>query len=573
MPSRWAVASLLALFGPPSLVDAELFDAPTPANFVRRSSMRATVLGNHVYIDGGEISQLVDGKLPAWDINPVNSTLSIDLSKSWTSSDVSFRTISKPGPSLGKATLWTDTAAGRFYTWGGMWSRGLNMTRPRGIWRFDADKSGGGAWSLETPTNFALFIGLHPGEQGAFAHTNNTGFLIGGLASGWTELGRGPAEALPGMVTFDMETKIFRNGTTNYSPFDTLVGATAQYIPSYGPNGLILVLGGHAPLVGKEYSLDDAPPFDLQNLTFFDPSTKEAYWQESTGDIPPSPRTLFCTVGFQVPGGGYDIFLFGGSNARDKYEYEDAYVLSLPGFVWTKVPTPPAGPRHSHTCVSAGNRQVLSIGGLAGDWRTADTAPQGLLLFDMATMAWKDSYDTNAAAYEQAEVIKSWYGNGSQERVQWTSDKVKALFVAASESSPSPTPTPIVSVEPTTATSPPVGAIVGGVVGGIAGLAALVAVAWVLLRRRTKNPSYSATPRPQGYDFVSKEADDDGPAGPYTRIAAAEVDVGSGYSELLGSARHGGIASGQPAVRPPAFELDQRAIPRELPAESPWQAR
>jgi hypothetical protein len=70
MPSRWAVASLLALLGPASLVDAELLDAPTPANFVRRASMRAAVLGNHVYIDGGEISQLVDGKLPAWDINP-----------------------------------------------------------------------------------------------------------------------------------------------------------------------------------------------------------------------------------------------------------------------------------------------------------------------------------------------------------------------------------------------------------------------------------------------------------------------------------------------------------------------
>ena len=64
------------------------------------------------------------------------------------------------------------------------------------------------------------------------------------------------------------------------------------------------------------------------------------------------------------------------------------------------------------TCVSAGNRQVLSIGGFAGDWTAADPAPQGLLLFDMATMTWKDSYDANAAAYEQAEVIKSWYGNG-----------------------------------------------------------------------------------------------------------------------------------------------------------------
>lgn len=37
--------------------------------------MRATVLGDYIYVDGGEITQLVDGKLPAWDINPGLFTL------------------------------------------------------------------------------------------------------------------------------------------------------------------------------------------------------------------------------------------------------------------------------------------------------------------------------------------------------------------------------------------------------------------------------------------------------------------------------------------------------------------
>jgi hypothetical protein len=270
--------------------------------------MRATVLGSYVYVDGGEISQLDDstGVLPEWDINPVNSTLSLDMTRSWTTLDVSFRSIPKPGPTTGKAVLWTDAASNQLYSWGGMWSHGLNMSRSQ-VWRFTADGTGGGTSSVESPANPAEFGELHAGEQSAFAEANGTAFSIGGLASGWTELNRLVTQAVPGTVTFDMRTKMFRNETGG--PFNTVVGAAAQYIPSYGPNGLVMVLGGQAPVADRPYNLGDAPAFDLRNLTFFDPVTREAYWQMSTGDVPPSPRILFCTVGFQVPGGGggYDM--------------------------------------------------------------------------------------------------------------------------------------------------------------------------------------------------------------------------------------------------------------------------
>jgi len=55
--------TLLALLGlAPSV--AALSDVPTPGNYVRRSVAKATVLGNFVYVDGGEISQLgADGKI------------------------------------------------------------------------------------------------------------------------------------------------------------------------------------------------------------------------------------------------------------------------------------------------------------------------------------------------------------------------------------------------------------------------------------------------------------------------------------------------------------------------------
>jgi hypothetical protein len=54
-----------------------------------------------------------------------------------------------------------------------------------------------------------------------------------------------------------------------------------------------------------------------------------------------------------------------------------------------------------------GKRQVLTIGGTGGS--EADPAPQGLLLFDMTALEWKDSYDANAAAYERNETVQKWY--------------------------------------------------------------------------------------------------------------------------------------------------------------------
>jgi hypothetical protein len=42
---------------------AGLPDVPAPENFVRRMWARVTVLGDYVYVDGGQLTQKVDGKL------------------------------------------------------------------------------------------------------------------------------------------------------------------------------------------------------------------------------------------------------------------------------------------------------------------------------------------------------------------------------------------------------------------------------------------------------------------------------------------------------------------------------
>ena len=53
----------IALSGLARLEGARALDVPGPSQFLRHAFPAVAVLGDYVYIDGGEISQLVDGQL------------------------------------------------------------------------------------------------------------------------------------------------------------------------------------------------------------------------------------------------------------------------------------------------------------------------------------------------------------------------------------------------------------------------------------------------------------------------------------------------------------------------------
>lgn len=238
----------------------------------------------------------------------MNSTLSIDLSKSWSNTGVVINVIPKKRPTSTKANqvLWTDPSSDTFYIFGGKWLFGENMNETE-VWKFTADGKGRGDWALQEPANPSLFNGHVPSEFGVFATANGTGFQIGGLASGWTQIRRASSQAVPGMLAFNMKTKVWSNGTEGFSPVGTISGGSAHYVPSFGPRGLVMVMGGQSFAVDGEIKRETAKYFDLRNLTFFDPQTKTQYWQITTGDIPPWPRSGFCTAGFQNTDGGYEM--------------------------------------------------------------------------------------------------------------------------------------------------------------------------------------------------------------------------------------------------------------------------
>ncbi|KAK4223302.1 hypothetical protein QBC38DRAFT_334075, partial [Podospora fimiseda] len=411
MRSPNQVAACLCAFM--SAAAAVLVEVPTPENFLRRSMARAALLGKYVYIDGGLITQLEDGELRGRGQNQANTTISIDMSKSWDAKTVVLRSLTnKRAPIKANQVLWPDPTGESFYTFAGQSWLGQGMTDSE-VWKFSADGSGGGSWSQVEPANPVVLRSIKQTEHAAVAFTNDTGFAIGGHATGWTEKDRQTTQAIPGIASFNFRTKTFSN--TTESPFeDPVIGGQARFVEGFGENGLIFMLGGVTIPVDKYSSVSSSAAVDFSTLRFFDPVTKEVYSQKTTGESPPAPRVNFCNVGFKTPDGGYEIFVFAGGNERDKITYDDAYVLSLPGFVWNKLPVSPAGTRLHHSCVAVGTRQVLVVGGTTGSgMKIPDPAPQGLQIFDMTKWEWSFTYESNdGGVYESGKAIKEWYEKG-----------------------------------------------------------------------------------------------------------------------------------------------------------------
>ena len=67
-----------------------------------------------------------------------------------------------------------------------------------------------------------------------------------------------------------------------------------------------------------------------------------------------------------------------------------------------------------HACASAGNRQMLAVGGVEEEWmwETPDPWRWSVGVLDMTELKWKDDYDGDAGEYEAADLVKQWYSDG-----------------------------------------------------------------------------------------------------------------------------------------------------------------
>lgn len=241
----------------------------------------------------------------------MNSTLSFNISTSWETAKVNIRHFDKSAPKLSRQVLWKGEDPNVYWIWGGRTIRKIDRDSidKDTIWRFTANGDGGGDWSSEIPSGSDDFDEMHLPSRSTYVTYKNTGFSLGGeqIPDSDPDI-EWEMQPVQGMITFDLKSKTYSNESTpDVSPYGTLVGATAEYVPIFGDNGLIMILGGYG------YTLDvgsrtpeHTRRFD--NITYFDPESREWGWQLATGDIPP-PRVDHCSVGVGSGGDTYEMYV------------------------------------------------------------------------------------------------------------------------------------------------------------------------------------------------------------------------------------------------------------------------
>ncbi len=107
-----------------------------------------------------------------------------------------------------------------------------------------------------------------------------------------------------------------------------------------------------------------------------------------------------------------------------------------PLFTWFKSNFPAAQARFAHSCNLAADdsRQIIVVGGYQYYDNIAfydrDVFTQGLALFDVSEMSWKDRYNADAAPYATPRMIKEHYGqNGREPQTGWADSTVESWFL------------------------------------------------------------------------------------------------------------------------------------------------
>ncbi|KAI9760361.1 MAG: hypothetical protein M1840_002554 [Geoglossum simile] len=465
-----------------------------PDGFQRWFWQSSVIVGDWLYIDGGEIyTSQKKGS------SPLNKTFAIPLSASWTSSSVEAVVNDKPtGLDYSrKPAVWYDPVDGSVFSWGGFTYSNANS---KTMWAFRPDGRGGAVWEQRYSSNSSFWTHFtSPG--GSLAATTPLGFysLGGALIKN-----NSPNFAMPGLVVYDFREKTWSNlSAAAYASCGCAVLGQAQFVPRFGQDGLLTMLGGDSP--DDHIYKTGGSIKDLSNVTVYDIHNQMWYYQTATGDVPP-PREQFCMVSaLGTDNSTYEIFLYGGisTSAQGKVadpEYAQVYILSLPAFTWIRAPNSTVQRLFGHSCQVIGRRQMIVIGGSnpqSGEAR--NIWPNGLGVFDMTSLQWTSGYDAEAKSYIQPDIVKKYYDQNTRYPATWDVPALATVFGA-----------PLVKTSPT-ATVPPfgaskrppsqsaaaakgrrklnVGAIAGGVAGGVIGLLLLLALGkYFLYRRQHKLP-------------------------------------------------------------------------------------
>lgn len=281
---------------------ADLFpEAPSPENFIQRAFHSSVLLGDHVFIDGGEITQKINGTT----VKAItNVTLTIDMRNSWTNDSITFGIIPRIGPpTMNLEVLWPTADNNSFFVFGGETSFIAVPPIPPElqVWEFLRDGSNG-SWTNFEPNGYSGFSNLTRPDGALGVTMGNTGYILGGFESQHSnpDITSTGDTSVPGMVAFNMTSGRWTNTTTpsNLVRRSGKNGILAS-VPSFGPSGLLLAVGTGSNLEG---------PLHFDNITLYEPINKTWHYQTASGSIPEG-RDKACAVGIQGDNGTYEMLV------------------------------------------------------------------------------------------------------------------------------------------------------------------------------------------------------------------------------------------------------------------------
>ncbi|KAI0172231.1 hypothetical protein GGR52DRAFT_580844 [Hypoxylon sp. FL1284] len=390
----------------------------SPTDVCTRWAAQSASINGTLYYYGGRSKTTGDQESNTWN----NDFLTLDLTKSWDISSPALNGLPQPSgpPAVSLGYLWNDLE--RLYLYGGEFSDSPTQ-QPSQIstWMYDVASS---SWrEFQNPETSAGNVSdpegvpIQRAAEGAGVSVPELGvsWYFGGhldwsTTPEWSN--QVPRVYLKSLLEFTHpgyansgvdslrssgapEGGAYRNitwgGIQNQDGFTERADGVLVYVPGWGPNGILLGLGGG--VVGDHETTDAFA--SMSTIDVYDIKTSVWYHQKTSGDAP-QVRVNPCAVIFSPPdASSFNIYMYGGQNLLpygNQTQYTDIWILTVPSFTWIKVDSsndePPA--RAGHQC-AARDGQMVVMGGYVGTDIPCDKP--GIYNFDASNLKWKSSFD------------------------------------------------------------------------------------------------------------------------------------------------------------------------------------
>ncbi|KAK0635505.1 hypothetical protein B0T17DRAFT_46228 [Bombardia bombarda] len=502
-----------------SIVSRQANGAVDTSVFLRRAYHSSAVFDGWVYVDGGDFSYLHNNGSVVYQYS--DTLIAIDLSKDWTNGSVLLHSNSKPSgaPSLESGGIWVDDKGGVLYTGfaGSSSVFGDGASYPQGLWSITPDGKGGGSWQNLNGSTDSDFTDQPRASKVSVASSAGSGFSLSGFFGNSSSLQQIP---FGGIFSYDFSSKTTSGPNFSGGPNSAGGGGGFRqsggliYTPNFGNKGILVSIGGDqsssngVPGGGSGSNNNGISTSDLASFSsvqIYDVNSQNWYDQKTSGSIPTS-RKDFCMTGVaSASDSTYDILVYAGwdgNRGSSSVHFDEAFVLTLPGFNWVQANYTARHPRYGLTCHSLGGGQALTVGGVdptqkgtngedpfKAGFDTPDPFVQGLAVFDLSGLAWKASYSSKQAAgsYTPAPAVMDYYdAHGRTPLAGFSSSSLQSIITTQDFSPSAGDNDDDDSSSSSSSSSRRAGTIAGGVLGGLAGIASAGGLLLYLARRRKR---------------------------------------------------------------------------------------